>query len=305
MSVCRAFRLVHSTINATSLKSKKVSSLRCPHSLTDRAAQFSTNVHGDTFLRPWKVVGPFRQLSSTTSAAMASSGDHGPRIATVAVAQMTSVGNQEANFATCRKLAIQAKEAGCCMLFLPECCSFIGLNQQEVCHLNSFHHPSQSFRKAYCDGQISLGTIITICMPVLQTVTAGQSLDGPAMTKFQGLARETGVWLSLGGFQETGPDPEHIYNTHVVLNGQGQMVSSYRKVSSSAQYWTQSILFITCCCDIQISCTPAEILVGAACISHGSRATSNAAYCRCTFSMLKSTTGLSSWRLEAQPREDR
>ncbi len=77
-------------------------------------------------------MGPFRQLSNTPSAVMAPSDDQGPRVATVAVAQMTSVGNQEANFATCRKLAIEAKEAGCCMLFLPECCSFIGLNQQEV-----------------------------------------------------------------------------------------------------------------------------------------------------------------------------
>lgn len=205
-------------------------------------------------------MGPFRQCSSTISAAMAPSGDQGPRVATVAVAQMTSVGNQEENFATCRKLAMEAKEAGCCMLFLPECCSFIGLNQQEVCSINSFNYTSQSFRKAHCDGHISIGTRITICTPVVQTVTAGQPLDGPAMAKFQGLARETGVWLSLGGFQETGPDPEHIYNTHIVLNGQGQIVSSYRKASNAAQNHSSPVAV-----DTQISYTPAEILVSAAC----------------------------------------
>ena len=50
------------------------------------------------------------------------------------------------------------------------------------------------------------------------------------MARYQDLARSTGVWLSLGGFQETGPDPDHIYNTHVILDAEGAVVSSYRKV---------------------------------------------------------------------------
>ena len=50
----------------------------------------------------------------------------------VAVAQMTSSGNQDSNFAVCRDLAMQSSKKGCKMLFLPECCAFIGSNQQEV-----------------------------------------------------------------------------------------------------------------------------------------------------------------------------
>lgn len=39
------------------------------------------------------------------------------------------------------------------------------------------------------------------------------------------------MWLSLGGFQEKGPDPSHIHNTHVVLEGgTGRLVAAYRKV---------------------------------------------------------------------------
>lgn len=53
------------------------------------------------------------------------------------------------------------------------------------------------------------------------------------MARFRDLARSTNIWLSLGGFQETGPDSEHIYNTHVVLDAQGQIVASYRKASVS------------------------------------------------------------------------
>ena len=32
----------------------------------------------------------------------------------------------------CRDLALQSARRGCRMLFLPECCAFIGNNQQEV-----------------------------------------------------------------------------------------------------------------------------------------------------------------------------
>ena len=141
---------------------------------------------------------------------------------------MTSVGNQEANFATCQRLALEAKEAGCCMLFLPECCSFIGRNQQEVFYIQ----PSTR-----CKSYIGPAWTMTIWparmrlqLPTSQTVSVGEPLSGPAMARFQDLAKRTGMWLSLGGFQETGPDTGHIYNTHVVLNADGALVTSYRKV---------------------------------------------------------------------------
>ncbi len=52
--------------------------------------------------------------------------------ARVAVAQMTSSGDQTANFSVCGQLAREASQKGCSMLFLPECCSFIGRAQTEV-----------------------------------------------------------------------------------------------------------------------------------------------------------------------------
>lgn len=42
--------------------------------------------------------------------------------------------------------------------------------------------------------------------------------------------REAGLWLSLGGFQEKGPDDKHIYNTHVLLDDSGNICSVYRKI---------------------------------------------------------------------------
>lgn len=64
----------------------------------------------------------------------------------------------------------------------------------------------------------------------MQTVAVAEKLEGPTMSKFRTLAGELGIWLSLGGFQEVGPDKEHIYNTHVVLSSDGRLVASYRKV---------------------------------------------------------------------------
>jgi len=110
-----------------------------------------------------------------------------------AVGQMTSVGDQEANFNTCARLAQDAAAAGCSMLFLPECFSFIGSNQQE-------------------------------------SIAAAQPLSGALVARYCELARSHKLWLSLGGFQETGPDPEHIFNTHLVIDQGGEVRAAYRKI---------------------------------------------------------------------------
>ena len=67
-----------------------------------------------------------------------------------------------------------------------------------------------------------------------QTLAAAQPLDGPLMARFRGLARDLGLWLSLGGFQERGPDPIHTYNTHVILDATGATVAAYRKARPPA-----------------------------------------------------------------------
>ncbi|CDW72198.1 nitrilase homolog 1-like [Stylonychia lemnae] len=58
-----------------------------------------------------------------------------------------------------------------------------------------------------------------------------EPLDGPIMTKYSSLAKELKVWLSLGGFQEKiDANPLKRYNTHVIINDEGQIVSAYRKL---------------------------------------------------------------------------
>eukprot|EP00793_Prasinoderma_coloniale_P005239 PRCOL_00001000-RA len=109
---------------------------------------------------------------------------------------MTATNDAEANFATCSDLAARAAAAGASLLCLPECFAFIGARSGEA-------------------------------------QAMAEPLDGPLMSRYAELARSTGLWLSLGGFQEapTKPDPEgRIYNTHVVLSPDGGTRGAYRKI---------------------------------------------------------------------------
>ncbi|KAL5569190.1 hypothetical protein UlMin_025765 [Ulmus minor] len=111
----------------------------------------------------------------------------------VAAAQMTSINDLASNFATCSRLANEAASAGAKLICFPENFAFVGAK----------------------DGD---------------SLSVAEPLDGPIMQQYCSLARETGIWLSLGGFQEKGPDDEHLCNTHVVIDDAGKIKSTYRKI---------------------------------------------------------------------------
>eukprot|EP00347_Sterkiella_histriomuscorum_P016018 403354809 len=63
------------------------------------------------------------------------------------------------------------------------------------------------------------------------SLAMSEPLTGPLMTKYCEIAKKNNVWLSLGGFQEKCDISENKrYNTHVIVNSQGQIVSTYRKL---------------------------------------------------------------------------
>ncbi|WJX15499.1 Deaminated glutathione amidase, chloroplastic/cytosolic [Trifolium repens] len=111
----------------------------------------------------------------------------------VAAAQMTSINDLASNFTTCSRLVKEAASAGAKLLCFPEAFSFVGAK----------------------DGD---------------SVRIAQPLDGPIMDQYCSLARESSIWLSLGGFQEKGSDPQHLFNTHVVVDDTGKIQSTYRKI---------------------------------------------------------------------------
>ncbi|KAK4487821.1 hypothetical protein RD792_003557, partial [Penstemon davidsonii] len=111
----------------------------------------------------------------------------------IAAAQMTSINDISANFATCSRLVKEAATAGAKLICFPENFSYVGAKS---------------------------GDSLTIAEP----------LDGPIMKGYCSLARESNIWLSLGGFQEKGSDDSHLRNTHVLIDDVGNVRSTYRKM---------------------------------------------------------------------------
>jgi len=119
----------------------------------------------------------------------------GRKSVTIAVGQMCSGSDRAKNLATATKLAELAVERNAKMLFLPESTHFLGESSK-------------------------------------QSLAIAEPLDGPALASYAKLAKDSGLWLSLGGFQErheTSPST-HLYNTHVIINNNGEIVQSYRKI---------------------------------------------------------------------------
>ncbi|XP_007563659.1 deaminated glutathione amidase isoform X2 [Poecilia formosa] len=112
-----------------------------------------------------------------------------------AVCQVTATPDKEANFTGCKQLLEEARQRGACMVFLPEGFDYIGSSREE-------------------------------------TLSMSEPLGGDIISRYTQLARKLDVWLSLGGFHERGHDWENdrrIYNSHVIINNKGDILSVYRK----------------------------------------------------------------------------
>ena len=116
----------------------------------------------------------------------------------IAVIQLNSIAEKEANFATAQRLIEAATADGARMAFLPECFDAI--------------FPSRA-----------------------QTLENGEPVDGPTVNLYRELARRNKIWLSLGGLHEknqafAGADDKRLFNAHIVVDDRGEIVSVYRKV---------------------------------------------------------------------------
>ncbi|XP_022795314.1 nitrilase homolog 1-like [Stylophora pistillata] len=112
----------------------------------------------------------------------------------VAVCQMNSTSDVERNLGICKDLINKAKSRGAKVVFLPECFDYVGENSE-------------------------------------QSLSMAEPLESTRMQSLCELAKELGVWLSLGGYHEKGPpDDKRLRNSHVIVNDHGSIVAVYRKI---------------------------------------------------------------------------
>jgi predicted amidohydrolase len=109
----------------------------------------------------------------------------------VAACQVNSRGDRAANLAAAEELLNRAAAAGADVAVLPEYVDYLG--------------PAE-------------------LAPQPETVT------GEFAVAVAGMARRLSMWVVAGSFHEVGPDATHTYNTTLVFDRTGALVTSYRKI---------------------------------------------------------------------------
>lgn len=65
-----------------------------------------------------------------------------------------------------------------------------------------------------------------------QSIELAETLDGPLLARYKQLAQSNSIYLSLGGFHEKSSEENvsRVYNSHIVIDNTGSVVSIYRKI---------------------------------------------------------------------------
>lgn len=124
-----------------------------------------------------------------------------------AVIQLCSIADLQANLSTCERLVAQAVDQGASLVVLPECFNFLGEHERDK-------------------------------FPIAEVLSLGKPGDDARATvrSITTMATEHGIWVIAGGMAELRPEdakvekPTTAYNTCVVVNPNGELVSLYRKM---------------------------------------------------------------------------
>ncbi|KAI8989311.1 nitrilase [Pilobolus umbonatus] len=111
-----------------------------------------------------------------------------------AVGQFCATSAISNNKRICRDMITKAANLGAKMIFLPEASDFISRNREETLSLTS-------------------------CLDTSDFVLSMQEK-----------AREESIWVSVGVHETCTESINHVYNTHIVINEQGSIMETYRKL---------------------------------------------------------------------------
>jgi predicted amidohydrolase len=124
----------------------------------------------------------------------------------VAAVQLTSTEDVDANLDRCRELVREAAGAGALIVGLPENFAYLGGDQ---------------------DHRLAIAEELPAPGATMDATAA--STPGPILRAMQELARNTGVWLILGGFPERGQGKK-IRNSAALIDPDGRVAAVYRKI---------------------------------------------------------------------------
>ncbi|XP_067942687.1 nitrilase and fragile histidine triad fusion protein NitFhit-like isoform X2 [Watersipora subatra] len=111
----------------------------------------------------------------------------------VAVCQMCSTEDKEANLQQGRELIEKCKRQEAEVVFLPEGFDCIETSKEAG-------------------------------------IVAGESVEGPTISAYCSIAKANNLWLSLGGFKEKSAGGNKVFNTHILVDPQGIVVGKYSKL---------------------------------------------------------------------------
>ncbi|KAL7631924.1 UNVERIFIED_CONTAM: hypothetical protein RMT77_017755 [Armadillidium vulgare] len=110
----------------------------------------------------------------------------------IAVAQMTATNNKIQNMKIVSELVSKAASKDAQMIFLPEACDYIGESREE-------------------------------------TISLAESLSGSTVTSYCDLAKDSNIWISVGGIHIKEPTDTKISNTHLIIDNEGNIKGKYEK----------------------------------------------------------------------------
>ena len=166
-----------------------------------------------------------------------------PLLQRVAIAQLCSTSSKHQNLLKIASCAREAKEEGCSMLFLPECFGFIGSsaqqtleNAEDIASLSSTDLDSLLGNDTRNEWIHNLQDVV---INEMNNTKEMNILDNSEVSIIEGIriiANSADLWISGGGIHESNAPPAadsdnaRVYNTHIIINSLGDIVSQYRKI---------------------------------------------------------------------------
>ncbi|GIF70992.1 carbon-nitrogen hydrolase family protein [Asanoa siamensis] len=107
-----------------------------------------------------------------------------------------------------------------------------------VCQLNARDDRAENLKvaRSLLERAASLGADVAVLpeytdyLGPSSGLPAPEPVDGEYGSFFSTAARELGMWVHAGSFHETGPTPQHSYNTSLLFDRSGSLAAMYRKI---------------------------------------------------------------------------